>query len=528
MFHRLALSLSLIFGLSACSAPSDINQPHLNSFQSQSLETTLLPDQTEMLGFFDTATDDSYSLKFNIKLPSSDFKTQALDYEKFAYINLYIRMNGSDVLIENNEGFVPFQDQEAKLTVKKLPHNGSVNNIVKAVAYDSDRNPIPGAVLWGYFNAPQRGTRQVQVKLNWRTFLSGKLLNELWDSNPELAKKLNIEELQAFSDQVLRMKPKEQGGFDYEIHPTVVNREVLNSLIVGLEKNLSLEKEGLKVSEEIISKLSREAILEQNLKGYVTGLTRGEKISIYYRDPASPISKFKATGSELGERYLDFMGKLKLDLKNPTEGQFALKIVNETRKEEIIWEKRVRSDEKELSLNFISYPELFDLIETLYQMHYEKIYVQDLRQKLKCDSKEEQKPHLHDLFERHDKAMISKDQLEKNKIDQIDQRKQFEQLEKEKQFESVEHEKRLDIRQEDFYQKYCSLQAEEQEKYAGILKKEIIVLKESLKEKQAGISKYKQFQELSNHSAITQAEKYVVNLILKLAKLQVKQYELYQ
>ena len=152
-----------------------------NNFQENSLNL----EKGELQVF---SKEDNDEIVFTLKL--GRFKTQALDFTSLKYLKMWVVGSNIKSQIENEKGFVQVESQlqEVTLTIKNIPQGK--NRVVTAQAYDQNKTPISGMAIKVVYSSLNNGNR-IRLTLKWNTFPTGKILERLFEINPNLA--VNVE-----------------------------------------------------------------------------------------------------------------------------------------------------------------------------------------------------------------------------------------------------------------------------------------------------------------------------------------------
>lgn len=148
------------------------------------------------------------------------------------YLRLWVK--GSDIndRVWNEEGFVPIVTTNSQEIFIKNVRKGR-NRLVVAQGYDSNQQPIPGFILSAIYNSPEK-ERVVTVRLTWRTFPAGQILERLLTQNPQLAASVDFTQLQQLLDQLLYGNTTNTEKQPYVTHPSRIN---LDAIVANLTQN---------------------------------------------------------------------------------------------------------------------------------------------------------------------------------------------------------------------------------------------------------------------------------------------------
>ncbi len=257
-----ALSLSLF----ACTVPPQTNPSITNSTIESATENAL----------------QEQSVHFTYEAPTG-FQTQAVNPNQLKYIKLTLVGEDIDGELQNTEGLVEVSLGKAAATIENVPIQPGKIRVVSVQGYDANKNPLAAFVGKGiYFS--KRGVATVNIQVNRRQILVGKVAEKLIAKKSAVASNLDYNRLQSHFDELTGYKDKK-----FVLDPTLLQLDKIVVLI---------EKEGTIPSAE---NMRAEAILKNSLTVYLEAETTrptDENITVRISDPST-----KAQVIERGESF---------------------------------------------------------------------------------------------------------------------------------------------------------------------------------------------------------------------------------
>lgn len=161
-----------------------------------------------------TQNQQTEQVQLTVQLPAQltpEFQTQFVEASTVKYILLSLTGEGVDGTRINREGLVPVEDNTATATINNVPLQAGNLRVVTAQGYDENENPLPAFVAKGYYTS-QSGQTQINIRVDRRGLLIGKILEHLMTDDPDTLQQISLNTLVEHIDQMTGFDP-ETGKF---------------------------------------------------------------------------------------------------------------------------------------------------------------------------------------------------------------------------------------------------------------------------------------------------------------------------
>jgi hypothetical protein len=185
--HLLYPALSLSVTLAACTPQHALQAPPSALSAADAVQADQVTQQ----------------VSFAYHAPQS-FSTQVVDPNAVKFIKLTLVGEGINGSLSTSD-FVAVVGGKATATINKVPIQPGNVRVVTVQGYDENQEPLPAFVGKGYYKS-QAGQSTVSLPIDRRRLATGLVLEQLLQSNADVASGLNLDDLQAQIDAATGFK----------------------------------------------------------------------------------------------------------------------------------------------------------------------------------------------------------------------------------------------------------------------------------------------------------------------------------